>query len=40
MRWSTQNQVALGRELVTLTFASWNRIADWLNRIQALQTAA
>ena len=26
--------------VVTLTFASWNRIADWLNRIQALQTAA
>jgi hypothetical protein len=28
------------RRLVTLTFASWNQIGEWLRRIKALRQAA
>ena len=30
----------LVRELVSLIFVSWNRIADWLNALQHLRSAA
>jgi hypothetical protein len=28
------------QEVVTLTFTSWNQIADWLKGLQALKTVA
>ena len=30
----------IGRKVVTQTFASWNRIADWLRRLDGFRRAA
>jgi hypothetical protein len=43
--WSGQADAVRGEanersELVTLNFTSWNRIADWLRRLHALNAAA